>query len=397
MDVDRPEVDHIEYETRGHHSHSTQSTSVGVKMEPKSIEHPQKKAKTEMCLPSIAPDPVPESSNSVLANSVSSMQKWTYDKDGYIVDVIKKWSDYVNKDPPMPSDHHWSRSFIPTATLWCSIQNNVWNIPDNELVAALQTIFRTVYPDVKYCVTASGSVFSLMSQRVSEWRSGIGFTALDDADTIATAEYLATDYRFLRKDQDAPIGGSELDGLFRSPFLLELIARTHLVVASSDLVEIPGWDMRAVAGRKNGAGVVALAAVALECAVTLIARGDVDVEKVLVEWAGGAKGKNKIKLPKVLNLLMGCKTSAPYQFSSTNWASDMAAYKESIQRRGVDFVKGTFAAARALKHPKNGSVDRGDLIDSPHTAPNPCAFLCKSKIAIFFFFVDHLTYVTDLL
>ncbi|KAG9311949.1 hypothetical protein JVU11DRAFT_7212 [Chiua virens] len=194
-----------------------------------------------------------------------------------------------------------------------------------------------------------------MSQQVSEWWSGISSTALmmminfflkldDDADTIATAEYLATDYCFLCEDQDAPIGGSESDGLFHSPFLLELIARTHLVVASSDLVEISGWDMWAVAGRKNGAGVVALATVALECAVTLIARGDIDIKKVLVEWAGSAEGKNKIKLPKVLNQLTGRETSAPYQFSSTNWASDTVAYKELIQRRGVDFVKGTFAA-----------------------------------------------------
>ncbi|KAG9311627.1 hypothetical protein JVU11DRAFT_7854 [Chiua virens] len=78
MDIDRPEVDHVEDETRGHHSCSTQSTSIGVKIELKSIERPQKKAKTKMRLPSIAPDPVPESFNSISANSVSSVQKWTY-------------------------------------------------------------------------------------------------------------------------------------------------------------------------------------------------------------------------------------------------------------------------------------------------------------------------------
>ncbi|KAF8133248.1 hypothetical protein EV363DRAFT_1162608 [Boletus edulis] len=206
----------------------------------------------------------------------------------------------------MNPENRWSRSFIPTTTLWCSIQNNIWNVPDDEFAVALQAIFCVVYPDVKYCVNTSGSVFSLASQCVSEWRSGIGSTALimmidffsqldDDADIRTTADYLKSEYRFLREDPDS----LEPAGMFRSVFLLELLTRTHLI---------------------------------LERAINFIANRTIDVEKVLAEWASSADSKNKIKLPKVVNPLTGRGSSALYQFSATHWSSDTTAYKESILR-----------------------------------------------------------------
>lgn len=86
-----------------------------------------------------------------------------YDKDGYIIDAVKKRHEYNNKDLPVPVDFRWSRSFISTVTLWCSTQSNIWNIPDEELAVALQLVFNTIYPDIKYRVTTTGSVFSVVS------------------------------------------------------------------------------------------------------------------------------------------------------------------------------------------------------------------------------------------
>ncbi|KAF8419963.1 hypothetical protein L210DRAFT_860844 [Boletus edulis BED1] len=329
-------------------------------MELKGIEPPHKKLKAETSTPSTVPD-------SVSTGSISGSQERTCDKDGYVIDVVKKRSEYIMKDLPMNPDNRWSRSFIPTTTLWCSIQNNIWNIPDDEFAVALQAIFRVVYPDVKYRVNTSSSVFSLASQCVSEWRSGIGSTALimmidffsqldDDADIRTTADYLKSEYRFLREDPDS----LEPAGMFRSVFLLELLTRTHLVVASSDFVEISGWDLRAVAGGNNGAGVVALAAAA-----------------VIFSPDFPLSYKNKIKLPKVVNPLTGCGSSAPYQFSATHWSSDTTAYKESILRRGADFIQGTFAAAQAIK--KLQSPPDGDNPVGASGAHNPRACLCKIK------------------
>ena len=81
--------------------------------------------------------------------------------DGYLINIIKK--QYNNKDLPVPTDHRWSRAFVSTATLWCSVQPNVWNVLDEQLASALQQIFEVVYPDIKYRVTPTGSVFLVVS------------------------------------------------------------------------------------------------------------------------------------------------------------------------------------------------------------------------------------------
>ena len=86
-----------------------------------------------------------------------------YDKDGYIIDTVKKHHEYNNKNLPVPVDFRWLRLFISTVMLWCSTQSNIWNIPDEELVVALQLVFNTIYLDIKYCVTTMGSVFSVIS------------------------------------------------------------------------------------------------------------------------------------------------------------------------------------------------------------------------------------------
>jgi len=93
----------------------------------------------------------------------------SHDKDGYIIDAIKKCHEYTNKDLPVHTDSHWSRTFISTITLWCSTQSNMWNIPNEELAAALQVIFDTVYPNIKYRVTTTGSVFSVVSLLIPRW------------------------------------------------------------------------------------------------------------------------------------------------------------------------------------------------------------------------------------
>ncbi|KAN0101262.1 hypothetical protein V8E55_001246 [Tylopilus felleus] len=190
-------------------------------------------------------------------------------------------------------------------------------------------------------------------------------------DIVESADYLGSDYPFLCKDDEC----LDPEGLFCSAFLLELIARTHILITASDFVEIPGWDLRAVAAGKHGAGVIAIAAAALERAINLIAQRIIIVENVLAEWGANTDSRNKIKLPKTTNPLTGRESSGPYQFSAANWAVDTAAYKESIKNRNALFICATFAAAQAFRHPKNGSSDN---------APNPCALLCKAIISLLY-------------
>ncbi|KAF8441011.1 hypothetical protein L210DRAFT_873627, partial [Boletus edulis BED1] len=178
-------------------------------------------------------------------------------------------------------------------------------------------------------------------QRLSEWRSGFGSTALlmmidffskldEDVNIREAANYLGSEYRFLREDTDS----LEQKGLYRSALLLELLER----------------------------------------AVNLIAEGNIVVEDVLANWDANADSRNKIKLPKTTNPLTGRDSSGPYQFSAANWASDTAAYKQSIQKRGAAFIHDTFKAAQALKStPSDGDNNAG--------ASNPRALLCRPSFS----------------
>lgn len=212
------------------------------------------------------------------------LQRRILNNEGYTTEVFKKHFEYTNMDLPVPCDHRWSHSFVSTAMLWYSVQKSIWNVPEEELTSALQRIFNVVYPGVKYRVTPEGPVFVLVSRpnsaeswmltgqtlrRINEWRSSFGssalammlhfFSTLDSNDDIhAAAEFLSTDSRFLWEDPDS----SDPTKPFRSPFLLMLIAITHLGHITA-CVDVPGWDTQAMASGRSGEGVIALASVAV--------------------------------------------------------------------------------------------------------------------------------------
>jgi len=129
----------------------------------KASDLPQRKQIKHEEKPSISLAAPSMSSADSTSPASGNLQERACDADGYIIDVVKKRSEYNNKDLPVPSDHRWSRSFIPMATLWCSVQKNIWSVPDEQLASALQLIFNVVYPDIKHQVTTSGSVFSVVS------------------------------------------------------------------------------------------------------------------------------------------------------------------------------------------------------------------------------------------
>ncbi|KIK75807.1 hypothetical protein PAXRUDRAFT_29040 [Paxillus rubicundulus Ve08.2h10] len=330
---------------------TTTSTSVGIKINAPTLL-PQKKVKCEepaMRTPSVSCNPPANT-------SIPAEDQPLHNTESYVIDVVKKHADY-NKDLLVPSDQRWSHSFISTATLWCSIQPNMWSVPEEELTSALQAIFNIVYPGVKYQVTTSGSVFSVMLQWLSEWWSGFGSTALAmlidffskldvNVNILGVAKDLKTGYTFLQEDPDSP----QEEGMFCSTFLLELIGSTHLS-------NITGF-------------------VELERAVKFIAKGIIDVEQVLADMANSPDSKMKIKLPKVLNKQTGRETLAPFQFLSANWNGDTAAYRESIQKRGQAFVRSIFAAAQAHKGIKTGTSNANTDTSEPGTV-NPRALLCE--------------------
>lgn len=95
--------------------------------------------------------------------SISTSGELVPDSQHGVTDNLKKRSEYKTKDLPVPSDQRWSRGVIGTLTLWCGTQPDIWVIPDDTFVKALQDIFRAVYPETKHCVVINGAVHAVVS------------------------------------------------------------------------------------------------------------------------------------------------------------------------------------------------------------------------------------------
>ncbi|KIJ67661.1 hypothetical protein HYDPIDRAFT_165537 [Hydnomerulius pinastri MD-312] len=247
MEIDEPAPEDIDTTTkiieptpvkgRGHCT--TAAASVGITQAPLP---PPKKVKLEESEPTIVA-PLNTSLINIAASDsqVQGTSIW-YDADGYILKTIKKRNKYSSKDLPVPGDNRWSRGVIATITLWCSVQPNVWSIPEEQMAPALQVIFDNVYPGIKYRVTPAGSIFAIYN---------------DDIDIPAAAAGLFENYKFLQEDPDDP----SPECLFHSPFLIQLLASTHL----SDItgfVNIPGWNTTELTRGKDHVGVIALGSAA---------------------------------------------------------------------------------------------------------------------------------------
>lgn len=142
---------------------------------------PQKKIKHEDM-------PAPDRISTTRMAQPQVLQRRRIDNEGYIIEVIKKPSEYTNRDLPVPCDQRWSHSFMSTAILWYSVQKNIWNIPKEDFASALQRIFNVVYPDINYRVTPAGAVFALVCPSVpSMLRLGL-LTQIDRATHRRVAE-----------------------------------------------------------------------------------------------------------------------------------------------------------------------------------------------------------------
>ena len=200
----------------------------------------------------------------------------------------------------------------------------------------------------------------------------------NEADAQEVAMELLADYALRKEDPD----DTSSEGMYRSRFLLELIANPHLNDIGG-FVGIPGVNVQAAAAGKDGESVIVLASVVvnihmlnclwltigqLEHVVKLITDGTINVDLVLADMASNQDGKLKIKLPKVLNKQTGWEISAPFQFSSLNWNGDTKAYRESICKQGSAFASLIFAAVKAVQ----GSIEENDKLADI----NPHALLC---------------------
>ncbi|KAH7903415.1 hypothetical protein BJ138DRAFT_1120410 [Hygrophoropsis aurantiaca] len=341
MEMDMPEVQvKVERPVR-----TTSSTS--VKVIESTLQPPSKKVKIEQNEASS------RASSQALTSSTSGSET--------IETARKTRKKYGNNDLPVSNtDPRWLRDYLNTVILWAGSQRG-WDIPRPAMIKALQSIFDTVFPEISYDITANSAVFAVTSQRLSEWRSNIGSTALAlvidfcsraidfESNEPGTeplkpkdiADQLLTDLAFVYEDSDNP----SKETVYHSSFILQMIASTHLNAISA-YVDVPALRTKELAAGKGMEGVILLCVIALERGLTFVRDETIDVNEVIAQIAAG--GKYEIKLPKVLNPGTGKSSNRPYQFNEANWKDQTRSYQTSLYGKGDDTIRKIIAAAAEL-------------------------------------------------
>ncbi|KAI0283694.1 hypothetical protein BGY98DRAFT_1093785 [Russula aff. rugulosa BPL654] len=145
----------------------------------------------------------------------------------------------------------WYKKFIPTYKKWLGTRDKPWSTIDrDESIAALQVIWRAVYPHIDYVIDAECFVYHLATHRLDDWRSSIDNAAIDlfksryedmgfsTKETVSDASKLLQNYRFMYAETGKT--QKEYHGLFRSPFILALIAGHYDRISGA--VRIPEFE-----------------------------------------------------------------------------------------------------------------------------------------------------------
>ncbi|KAG1753663.1 uncharacterized protein EDB91DRAFT_1333078 [Suillus paluster] len=246
------------------------------------------------------------------------------------------------KSRAMQADQRWAKTFLPTIMMWAGSYEDIWSIPDDVLLHHVQLVFNVVYHELKIVIVHGGVVHLLTAQRISEWRSNFGSTAIviiinflarnSDCDSSELASSLLASWAFYTR---TPI--------ISTPSQHILYGRAHLS-AINGYVEIPSLDLGALA-TIGTSRVLALSAVALERALGMISRKELKVEEILLS---ASRGKFTIKLPKVLNKATGKKTNAPFLFLAARWSKATNSYIKSISSKPTGYVEAMVKMARAI-------------------------------------------------
>ncbi|KAG2073142.1 hypothetical protein BDR04DRAFT_1152495 [Suillus decipiens] len=230
----------------------------------------------------------------------------------------------------------------------------------------MKYIFKVVYPDIKYQVVVSGSVFGVVTQCVSKWHSNFGSTALaivinfcilnKDTSAKELAALFLHRYAFLYPNPDE----INENKTFCSTFVRELLATAHLshILGHAD---VPALNTDCLA-QSSIAGALGLCAVSLKHALDLIKDGIVSIDHLEDTDIPATLQKPCFKTPKTLNKITSKETSTEHTFQVIKWGSKTAAFICIAQKKGPEAIQLT--ASMAYKHLKKPGVKKYASINS---------------------------------
>ncbi|KZT03382.1 uncharacterized protein LAESUDRAFT_716212 [Laetiporus sulphureus 93-53] len=259
----------------------------------------------------------------------------------------------------------WYRVFLPTLRRYAGTLVNPWIIKDEDFIHALQMIWNAIYGKAaSYTVVCNDHVFKLATQRLSEWRSGFGQTALrlldtffaDDKENLYNtiedrrdfAEYMLSKLRFTYEHAEGN-NKAEWTGLYQSVFILRLLAYhyTHM----KDAIDVPG-----LTGMRRHE----------DCPIGAIAMSSAATYRALLLWVKGdmALENGKGILLKSMNVATGDATNSETAFSEAKYGTCTVGYAEAARKLGIIKPKKmTRIVERAMKIAFAGkSIGRREII-----------------------------------
>ncbi|KAG2347029.1 hypothetical protein BDR05DRAFT_996814 [Suillus weaverae] len=341
-----------------------------IKPEP---DHNIKVARTTVSAPVPPSKKVKLERNVKLEGNIKSEGASAVPPGTWVEPVSKAHSSYLNTDLP-PGCHEggkWARDFLPMVFLWLSTQEELWVIANIKLLMACKEIFKVVYPDIRYNVSVSGSVFGVVTQRVSEWCSTFGSTVLaividfcasnQDSTPTELADLLLAHYAFLYPNPDI-IDKKET---FRSAFVQELLATVHLsrIMGHAD---VPVLNTDGLI--KHGfVGALGLCAVSLKRAFTLLTDNTVTINHkenlglLITAW------RAHLKTSKTFNKTTGKETVSEHSFSIAKWKAKTDAFTRGATKKGVAAMELTVSMAwKLLKKPGFEKYTSNDSSEDDH-------------------------------
>ncbi|GBE84412.1 hypothetical protein SCP_0603910 [Sparassis crispa] len=193
--------------------------------------------------------------------------------------------------PPAAQKHdRWRRRFMPTIVRFIGAVDNPWNVDEDVFRDALERIWDVVYKTtgIEYTDGLHVIVRALTIQRLDEWRSSFGSTAIAALELFfkSDSKYQKPEYRVkfsrclleLRRFAYEDAKGSdpeEFKGLFRSLLILRIFA-THLsaIEGAIDVEGLypepsPSDDGHKILSPDRPIGALGLAGAAVECGLIL--------------------------------------------------------------------------------------------------------------------------------
>ncbi|KAI0667183.1 hypothetical protein C8Q78DRAFT_1082317 [Trametes maxima] len=177
--------------------------------------------------------------------------------------TVKSHTAPKNSDLPSAAHKHnaWRTKFVPTFIKALGTREDPWGISEKQTIKILQLIWDVIYgEEVPWTIELNDAVHSLATQRMYEWRSAFGHTAMGTYEAFFDAcptEFPDVEARknfclriiqggrlFFEDPEGTECKARACSGLYRSPFVIAGLAGHMDVIQGA--VTIPGLFTSAI-------------------------------------------------------------------------------------------------------------------------------------------------------